>query len=160
MVTEVDEGKGLVKTSWEGISRRVAKIDPIFAKIVNELLPDKTFPVYLVYFPYGSLKGDIYSPFIPKQEGGYYRLSDPNAPKDVIKHLGYGKDSSPLGMVLDKQFEYFIDLKNEGITIPNAIYSPGSFFPLSRILGRKSSRTYAPNKLLTVTSGARSTFML
>src|SRR3990167_4649311 len=160
MVTEVDEGRGLVKTYWSEVRHRVAKVEPVFAKLIDKLAPDRSFPLYLVYLPYGALKGDVFSSFIPKQEGGYYRLSDPNAPEDVIKNLGYGKDSSPLGMVLEKELEYFIDLKNEGITIPNAIYGPGSFFPLSRALGKKGNRTYAPNGLLTVTSGARSTFML
>ena len=160
MLTEVDEGKGLVKTYWSNIRERVAKVEPTFAALVDKLNPDKTFPIYLAYFPYGALKGDTESSFLPLPDGGYYRLTDPDAPADVIKHLGYGKDSSPLGMVLDKQFEYYIDLKEQGITLPNAIYSPGAFFPLSRILSIPNRRVYAPNGLLNVTSGARSVFML
>src|SRR5579872_4877608 len=102
----------------------------------------------------------ILSPFIPKAEGGEYRISDLEAPKDVMKYLGYGKDSLPFGMVLEKELEYFIDLKHEGITIPWAIYSPGTFFPFSRILSKKHNRIYAPNGVLSTTSGTRSVFML
>jgi hypothetical protein len=160
MLTEKDEGKGLVKTYWQDIRERVAKVEPHFAKIVDALNPDKTFPVYLAYYPYGEFKGDTQSPFMPKVDGGVYRLSDPDAPKDVIKHLGYGKNDSPLGMLLDKNLEMFLDLKDVGITIPWSIYTPGAFFPFARILSKKSPRTYAPNGILSTTSGARSVFML
>lgn len=45
-------------------------------------------------------------------------------------YLGYGETSSPFGIVLEKELEYFIDLKSEQASIPFAIYSPGSFFHL------------------------------
>jgi hypothetical protein len=160
MVTEIDEGKGFVKTYWDAIRKRVAKVEPRFAKLVDQLCPDKTFPIYLVYLPYGAFKGDTESSFIPKPDGGYYRLTNPDVPKEVVKHLGYGRASSPFGMVLEKELEYFIDLKREGITIPWFIYSAGTFFPLTRMLNLKDSPVYTPNGVLTVTSGARSAFML
>jgi len=92
--------------------------------------------------------------------GGNYRLSDTNAPKEVIKNLGYGQNSAPLAMLLEKSLEYYIDLKKLNFTIPWQIYSPGSFFPLARFLNNKTNRTYSPNGLLTVVSGTRSAFML
>lgn len=162
MVTEVDEGKGLVKVYWENIRNRVAKVEPDFTKIVDELAPDKAFPLYLAYYPYGMLIADTKSPFIPRIKKGCYRLSnsDPELPKDISKHLSYGSDSLPLGMVLEKELEYFIDLEDEQITLPWAIYSPGSFFPFAKVLSKKCDRIYAPNGVLTATSGARSVFML
>lgn len=63
-------------------------------------------------------------------------------------------------MVLEKQLELFIDLKQEGITIPWMVYTPGKIFPFARILSQKSRRIYAPNGLLSSTAGARSIFML
>jgi hypothetical protein len=160
MVTTVDERKGLVKVCWADVRDRVAKVEPTFAKIVDELNPDKTFPLYLAYYPYGDLIGDIESPFIPMLKRGYYRLSDSSVPSDVVKHLGYGMNSAPLGMVLEKELEYFIDLKNEDISIPWLVYSSGMFFPFSRVLSKKGDRIYAANGILTTTSGARSAFML
>lgn len=160
MVTAVDERNGLVKTYWKDIRDRVAKVEPQFARIVDELDPGKEFPIYLVYFPYGALIGDTISQFLPRQDGGYYRLSDPDAPKDVLKDLSYGANSAPLGMVLEKEIEYFIDLPDEGITIPRLIYSPGKFFPLTRVLSKTKDRNYAPNGVLTISSGARSAFLL
>lgn len=160
MITEKDEGKGLIKVYWKDVHARVAKIDPIFADLVNALSPGRSYPVFLAYYPYGELKGDTKDLFIPKIKGGIYRLSDPSAPKDVIQHLGYGKNDSPFGMVLEKSLEVYIDLPNENITIPYLIYKPGTFFPFSRILSRKNNRTYTPNGILTISSGARSIFML
>jgi hypothetical protein len=160
MMTEVDEGRGLVKTTWDKVRDRVAKVEPMFAKLVDEIGPDKSFPVFLAYYPYGELLGDGNTPFIPKIDKGHYRLSDPSAPQEVIKHLGYGKNHSPLGMVLEKSFEFFIDLPTENITIPCGIYSPGSIFSYSRNLSKNSSRVYAPNGILSGTAGARSAFLL
>ncbi|MBX3708978.1 MAG: hypothetical protein KIT56_01225 [Gammaproteobacteria bacterium] len=160
MVTEFDERNGVVQVSWSDIRKRVANVEPQFAEMVDQLNPDQSFPLFLVYLPYGALKGDTKSSYLPDGKGRYYRLSDPAVPKEIIKHLGYGIGGSPMGMVLEKQLEYFIDFKHKGITIPWLIYSPGHFFPFSTILGCDSDPIYAPNGLLTVTSGARSTFML
>lgn len=156
----MDERKGLVKVSWADVRKRVAKVEPDFTSIVDELNPDSSFPLYLAYYPYGDLKGDTQSTFLPLRNGGYFRLSDTNAPKDIIKNLGYGKNSAPLALLLENNMELFIDLQEDRITIPRALYTPGAFFPLARILSRNNSRTYAPNGVLTLTSGARSTFLL
>lgn len=160
MLTTTDERRGLVKTYWPDVRDRVRKIAPEFAKIVDTLSPDKSFPLYLAYLPYGDLKGDTISPFMPKVDGGSYRLSDADAPKDVINHLGYGSTSSPLGMLLEKKIEYFIELKDLRTTIPWQIISPGAIFPLGRILKNPTHRIYSPNGILTAVSGARSVFTL
>lgn len=160
MVTAFDERNGVVKTNWKNIRKRVAEVEPNFAAIVDEISPDESFPLFLVYLPYGVLKGDTNSFYLPDGKGNYYQVTDSDAPKDISKYLGYGVGGSPMGMVLEKQFEYFIDLKNKGITVPWLVYSPGHFFPFSTILGCHSDHIYTPNGLLTVTSGARSTFML
>ena len=152
--------QGVVKVYWEDIREHIGKIDPIFVTLVDDISPDHTFPAYLVYFPYAALIGDEQGPIMPKQEGGAYRLSDADAPKDVVKHLGYGNDGSPFGMVLDKNIELFIDLKEDGIIIPWVIYSPGAFFSYARNLSQKNDRIYAPNGVLSAISGARSVFML
>ena len=158
MLTTVDSGKGLVKTSWDAVRTRVLKVAPEFTKLIDGLAPDKSYPLYLAYYPYGELKGDTISTFLPKIDGGNYRITDPSVPKDVGTHLGYA--TTPFGMLLEKNLEYFIDLKDLGITIPWQLYSPGSFFPLARILQNQSDRVYSPNGLLNVVSGARSVFML
>ncbi|MBV9575773.1 MAG: hypothetical protein JO149_04040, partial [Gammaproteobacteria bacterium] len=73
MFTTIDERKGVVKIYWEEVRARVAKVAQEFAKAVDELSPDKSFPLYLAYYPYGDLKGDTISPFLPMIERGNYR---------------------------------------------------------------------------------------
>lgn len=152
--------KGLIKVSWSDIRSRIANIEPIFTKIVDELSPDKSFSLYLAYYPYGAIIADQWKMNIPKNDKDICTLSDPDIPKDIIRDLGYGKDSWAMGMVLDKNIEVFIDFKEENSSIPWLIYKPGTFFPYAKTLSRKSNRTYAPNNILTIVSGSRSAFML
>ncbi len=151
------------KVSWKDVRDSIFKVNPWFAEKVDQLQPDDTFPLYVASFPYGSLIGDAKSQFIPTSEGSYYRLNSPDAPKDIIKHLGYGKDSSPLGLILDKTIEFFVDAPERKVTIPKKIVRPGEFLNFSRILSIKKLPTYkpfAPNGLLKATAGARTTFSL
>lgn len=71
-----------------------------------------------------------------------------------------GVTSAPFGMILDKNFELFVDLKREKMTIPWLIHSPGDIFPLSRIMRCNSDRVYTPNGVLTSVCGFRSVFLL
>ncbi len=160
MYSDIDERKGLVKTNWQYVRKRVAKVEPAFAKMVDELNPDESFVVYLAYYPYGAIKGDTESTLLPTHQNTYYRISNPDTPQDVLKQLGYSKNSAPFAMLLEKNLELFVELPDEKISIPWILYSPGSIFPFARILSRKHRRTYDPNGVLTLSSGARSTFML
>ena len=154
------EKRGLIKVYWKNIRNRVLKIEPLFTKIVDELDPDESFPLYLAYYPYGSTIADPQYMYLPKNENSMYSWNDSDMPKDVIHDLSYGKNSLCMGMVLEKGLEVYLDLKNEMISIPWLIYEPGTFFPFAKTLNEKSARNYAPNDILTIVSGARSTFML
>lgn len=160
MLTHNDEGKGLVQTYWSEIRHRIAKVEPTFAELVDGLSPDNSLPLFLAYYPYGELIGDTQGPLLPKINGGNYSLSDPNTPKEVLKHLSYSKGCAPLGMILDKNFEYFIELVDKGISIPWSIHSPGKFISFARNLSNQSKYIYAPNGILSACSGSRSAFML
>ncbi|MCW8397565.1 hypothetical protein OQJ26_02020 [Legionella sp. PATHC038] len=160
MFTAIDERNGLVKVLWTDVRQRVTEIEPAFAAIIDELSPDQTYPLYLAYYPYGATDADTQSSLFPHINGGYYRITDPEVPKDIIKHLGYSANKTPLGIVLDKEIECYIDLKNDNITIPWLVYKPGDIFPLSTVLSKVNDRVYAPNGLLSSTAGVRSTFML
>lgn len=160
MYTSIDEGKGLVQLYWQDIRERVASVEPYFAQLVDELDPGVKMPLYLVYLPYGAYKGDTSSSFLPTLDGGYCRLNSPEIPTIIEQHLGYGKHSSPFGMVLDKEIEYFIQLPGSQHTIPSSILKAGQFFNFSRMLNGKERRVFAPNGVLCATAGVRSTFML
>lgn len=158
MFTEIDEGTGVVRTTWEKISDRVRVVDSELADLIDELSPGNNFPLYLIYLPYGMLKGDTNSSYLPKSDGGFCKLSDETLPKEMQKELGYGKWTSPLGMILQNKIEYFIEL--DGEIIPYDIAGPGHIFNKSIILNKNSLRNYSPNKLLLAAAGSRSNFLL
>lgn len=157
---QYDHEAGMIKVTWQNVRERVAMLSPTFASMVDELSPDEQFPLYLAYYPYGAIKGDTVSTVFPDQKGGFYRITDAEAPREVAEDLGYSRFGSPLAMLLDKNLELYVDLKDEGVIIPRILYSPGAIFPLAKVLGMRSQQTFAPNGVLTLSSGARSVFML
>lgn len=159
MFTEQDNRRGLVKTNWQGVRERVAKVAPVFAKLVDEVDPGDELPLFLAYYPYGAINSDTTSPLLPKVDGGEYRLTSEKAPKEIFEHLGYGSTSAPFSLILEKSFEFFTDLTSNKITTPKRIHGPGNFFPTGRFF-TTHRRSYAPNSILTVSSGARSVFLL
>ncbi|MCD6056389.1 MAG: hypothetical protein K0R12_1351 [Gammaproteobacteria bacterium] len=160
MLTVHDERNGLVMTTWDKVSERVRHVEPNMAAIIDEISPGKDYPLFLAYYPYGVLTGDKISTILPSVNGGFFRLTDPDAPKEVIEHLSYGADSAPFTLILEKNCEFFIEIPNEKLSVPVILYQPGTFFPLSRFLRQLEKRVYAPNNVLSTMSGVRSTFML
>lgn len=161
MLKKLDKAKGLVRVYWQDVRDRVEKVAPTLAKIIDDLKPGKTLPLYLAYYPYGALIADSEAFYLPREEGiNGFTLNDPKVPRELIEELGYAKDSLPMGIVLEKKIEYSIELKDEEMTMSWSVYRPGSFFPFSRILSKKSQRVYTPNGLLTLYSGIKSSLML
>lgn len=160
MFTTQDERKGLVKTDWNGIRDRVLQVEPEFAKMVDKLCPGEDFSLFVAYIPFGDLKGDTQSSLFPCIEGGHYRLTDSNVPKEITTELGYANDSAPLGLVLEKRLEFFWDLPDEGITIPRVIYKPGDFLSILTNIILQEKKSYTSNKIYSIISGARSIFSL
>ena len=158
MFTCEDNGIGVVRTQWQDVAQKVQSADSQFTALVNKLSPGADFPLYLIYLPYGMLKGDTESAYLPLSNGQYCKLSDESLPKEIKDDLGYGKNSSPLGMVLENQIEYFIEIEDE--TIPYDIAGPGRIFNKSILLNKKSLRNYSPNGLLTTSAGCRTGFLL
>ncbi len=161
MFKNIDDKTGLVRLFWQDVRERVALVDSKFASIIDELSPGKEFPLYLAYYPYGATIADPEVLNLPKDQGlSGFTLADNDVPQVLLKDLGYAKNSLPMGMVLENTMEYSIELKNKDTTMPWLVYSPGSFFPFTRILAEKNQRIYAPNAALSVTSGVRSVLML
>lgn len=159
MFTNIDSGKGVVKTAWKNVRERVFKANPKFAALIDDVAPDG-LNLYLVYLPYGYLQADTESVFLPDQNNIMHKLDSVYLPKQLHKDLSYGIKSLPLGMILEKSLEYFIDLPNLELTLPRFVKHPGYIFPLSMIYQKTSNRNYAPNGILKIMSGCRSVFML
>lgn len=160
MITEHDERKGFVRVYWDTIRSRVEKVDPKVTAIIDKLSPDRSFPLYLSYLPYGHLKGDTVSSFLTLADGRCVRLSDPSLPDEIKKNLWYGLNSSALSLILEKEIEFFIDLKDRKISIPWTIAKEGDFLCVKSTLKKDMSKKCEPSNILTATSGARSIFTL
>lgn len=158
MYTQTDSRNGVVRVFWKDIHQRVEVASPEFAKLVNKLSPGNDYPLYLLYLPYGMLKGDTNSSYLPSLDGNFYKLTDPNLPSEIINDLGYGKLTSPLGMILENEIEYFIETDQD--IFPYDIASPGYIFNKSILLNRKSRRNYSPNNILKASAGSKTSFLI
>lgn len=161
MAKRIKEDESLVKVFWQDVRRHVINVNPEFAELVDNLnLPANEFPLYIARYPYGSSLGGGKGAILPNEKGKLHRLLDIHFSEEIMNDLGYGKDGLPLGMLLDKQMEYFFDLKNQNLTIPTKIYTPGMFFALNDVLSKRSQHKAVSNVLVSATAGARSVLML
>jgi hypothetical protein len=154
--------KGITKVFWLEIRDKINLVEPTLTELIDSLSPGEDYPLYILNFPYGEFIGDDISQFIPSQnEDIFIRLNSDEVPQEVKTDLGYGKDSAPLGMVLSKSIEFFVDLPQKALTLPIRIAKAGEFYNFSRILSiSNKKKPYAPNGLLKATAGARSIFSL
>ena len=159
MYSEVDEGKGLVKCYWKDVREQVAKVEPRFAALVDQIDPGKEFPVYKAYYPYGMTIADTEHAFIRGIDNRTYRINEIPKTSAVYKDLAYGMNSLPAGMVLNKSIEHFIDRPDEQISMPWRISLPGQIAASVHMLTVKKP-FYMPSGILKMVSGARSTFLL
>ncbi|STX55462.1 Uncharacterised protein [Legionella beliardensis] len=151
---------GIERVYWEDIRENFYNVAPEFTSLVDSISPNHNYPLYILNFPFGSIIGDDRSQFIPNGDGSFYRLTSSETPKNIFNDLGYGSDSSPLGMVLNKSMEFFVDLPEKNRTIPIAIMKPGNFFNFTRFLSEYKPLPYAPNSILNASAGARTIFSL
>lgn len=166
MTKRIEENKSLVQVYWPEVRRYVAKINPIFTELVDKLNFDsKEFPLYIARYPYGASLGGGKGAILPTEEGNLCRLLDIHFSNEIMRNLGYGKNSLPLGLVLDKQMEYCLDLKDQKLTLPMKVYKPGEFFSLNGTL--RQQRKYngysvhsLSNSFFSSFAGARSALML
>lgn len=123
------------KVFWVDIRNAMESLNPIFFELVDELSPDKQFPMYLVDYGYGDLVGDDEGIFIPTKKGQFVRLDSEYVSRSMFNDLGYGLNSSPLGMFFNKSFEWFLNTSNDKVhrIFPIYIDSPGVFFSIGHI---------------------------
>lgn len=154
-----DIKKGVVKTEWKLVRERFLKVDPILTDLIDDLSPDSSYPIYLVYFPYGMLKGDRNNSYLPLVDGSFCKMNSSTVSSEVLNDIGYGMNSSPMGVILDKYLEYFLEFDNQ--VMPYLTAGPGTIFNKGILANKKSlGRNYSPNGIVKATAGTRTGFML
>ncbi len=144
---------------WDDIKHQIFKINPDFYNLVEPLSPGKDFPIYIFNFMYGDFIGDNKGAFVPF-DGHFFTLGDSQTPREMLKHLGYGAKTSPMGMVLNKSFEWYLSDKQENSSYPVHIDTPGDFFNTPHVTNIRAQKQYLPNGILSVRSGVNSAFIL
>lgn len=142
------------KVYWEDIREDLKKTRSDFIALVDKLNPGKKLPLYKAFYPYGSIIGDrdfFYYPINNELK----KLAD--TPSEIATAFKYAENKIPAGMILQNTAEIFVEFRD--MTIPTSAYTPGTFFALPRSLDT-SGFPYHPSKILVMTSGARSIFML
>ncbi|MBN2689130.1 MAG: hypothetical protein JXR42_00760 [Gammaproteobacteria bacterium] len=147
--------KKITETNWAQVREEAKQANPAFADIVDRLAPDKSFILYKAYYPYGAIIGDDRYFYYPNNTDDHL-VTITDLPKNIANNLAYAGNSIPIGMVLHNSVELFIQ---RNISIPRSVYNAGTFFALPRELD-DTNMSYHPSGLLTMSSGARSTFML
>ena len=128
----------ITKLTWADIRSSIAQVNDKFTSIVDSISPDSSFAIYKVDYPYGAVIADTEDFYLPDSYDKPQRINSFTSNQDLLNDLSYGQSTMPMGMVLSKTLEYYIDLPRINMIIPWLIYKPGSFFPYTTILGHGS----------------------
>ena len=95
------------KLTWAQARDEVTRVNPAFAKIIDEISPDDKHWLAKVTYPYGSLAMQKSLLMIPNKDGTIVPITDPSIPATIQKDLGYNLNSNPVSLVLKNTFELF-----------------------------------------------------
>lgn len=145
------------KLSWKQARADVAKVNPEFAKLIDELNPGNKYWLVKATYPYGCpvLQRSVLT--LPNAKGHVVPITDSSIDPEIKQGLGYNLNSNPVSLVLNNSFEIFLPLADRTIPL-SGIIKPGTAFGAWRVLNPKN--TEQPVFVWEMTAGARSVFML
>lgn len=144
---------------WKSIRDVVHKINPDFAKIIDNLDVSDDFILYKARYPFGSMIIDVNKFYLPYNDK-LVPLDDPQIPEELKKLLGYNSyntGSLPLGICLNRSVELYMQQSDHRL-IPFSLMDKGKIFGLWGSLNRNIS--YIAPKVWHMTAGARCIFFL
>ena len=143
------------KHSWKSLRDIFATVSPDFCKVIDEISPTENYPLYHVKYPFGAviLNKGVFQ--VPTSESRLMPIDHLSVSSDVKDNLGYS-GTIPLGLVIDKGIETFIQTKKR--ILPVSFISKGNFVSLWRVL--EEGHSYFLGPFLSIMSGARSICML
>lgn len=142
--------------SWDQVRSSVQAVDAPLAKVIDDLDPSlQKLPFYRVSYSFGQeivLNGTLGFP--SKNSRSLMRY--PNWPTALNEELGPLLAAHPVMLVLNNSIEIYMTLEDRIISY--GLLGPGTLFGLWRALDPPI--TYHPASLWSMTSGARTLFML
>lgn len=143
-----------IETRWDEIRDSVSKVNPTFASVIDGLKTKNDYPLYKVYYPFGSLIIDNGRFRFPLKDGTLAPITSSYIPPHIREQLGYNAGSIPLGIVLNHSVELF--LQTEDRVIPYSLNHAGKLIGLWTAL----SSLHVWLDAWQMTAGARSIFVL
>lgn len=142
--------------SWDEIKQLVFTVNPSFYHVIEKISPDKNIPFFLAHYSFGAHFGIKNHAYLPTKMGTVEKIDSKYTANELFQHLGYGKDSLPLGMILDKYCEWHYFGADEHI-FPDCVQGPGAIFNMQVVFDEDQT---VDNNVLSVSSGALSSFLL
>lgn len=143
-------GNSISRLYWENIREEVRTVNKVLFDIIEQISPDKTFPLYKMRYTYGETiinKGSFQLPLNAKSQ---------MTSQDISSDLGYC--AIPLTLLLNKDSEVFTETNSR--IIPLQYLYPGQFFGLFETLSPYPYHPDDPKPIWSVSAGVRSIFML
>lgn len=147
------------KVYWDDIKNHIKTSNPEFFDLVDQLSPGNDLPLYIFNFEYGDLIGDSETFYIP-HKGQLKTLNNFSSSDPITKDLFYGFHSCPLGLVIDKCFEWYLRGNSPNETHPVYIDKKGDFFNIGHVTQIKPLKRYLPNGILSVKAGAQTSLVI
>ncbi|HHT0594015.1 TPA: hypothetical protein ACTXXA_002088 [Legionella anisa] len=144
------------KVSWNEIKNRINAVNPSIYQVLDELLSNTQIPFFLAHYRFGEHFGIKNHAYLPGKSGKLERIDSPNTDNELFQHLGYGKNSLPLGIILDKYCEWHYFGEEDRI-FPDCVQGPGAIFNMQIVFDEDQT---VDNNVLSVSSGALSSFLL
>lgn len=114
------------RTSWDEIKQVVFAVNPALYEVIEKISPNKNIPFFLAHYSFGSHFGIKNHAFLPTPEGTLEKIDSKHTSNELFEHLGYGKNSLPLGMILNKYCEWHHFGSDDHI-FPDCVQSAGPY---------------------------------
>ncbi|HAT2079967.1 hypothetical protein [Legionella pneumophila] len=147
----------ICKVSWKEIKSKVLAVNPAIYAVIEQVIPDnENIPFFLAKYDYGEHFGIKNQAYLPTSSGIVAAIDSKHTDSELFTHLGYGKESLPLGMILDKFCEWHYIGENNRI-FPDCVQGPGAIFNMQVVFDEDKT---VENNVLSVSAGTLSAFLL
>lgn len=147
----------IYKTDWNTVKHAIKHSNRLFYELIERMSPQNHLSLYLAEYSYGDLLGSKKDVYLPDDSGQLYILGSKDTPAEIMRDLGYGKNSFPLGIILENYCEWFYQDESSKENFPFAIQGEGTIFNQQIIFDEEMT---VENNTISVSSGAKSLFML
>lgn len=146
----------IARVSWNEVKNLVHTVNPSLYHVIETVSPIQSIPFYLAHFSFGAHFGIKNHAYLPTPEGTIEKIDSKYTDNELFQDLGYGRNSLPLGIILNKYCEWHQFSENEHI-IPDCVQGPGAIFNMQVVFDEDQT---IENNVLSVSSGALSSFLL